>query len=121
MAGKHALLLTSLPPEIQSRTICFLSLFCEAAFHDKSKHSDSGILESLLDELFHKLYHSIVPSLHPAFSSYAVQTMKGLGGGDDSMLQELHMLSLLLLKRRTVTEALRNQFWLEHKLLFEWM
>ncbi len=37
------------------------------------------------------------------------------------MLQELHLLSLLLLNRRTVTEALRNQFWLEHKLLFERM
>jgi hypothetical protein len=37
--------------------------------------------------------------------------MKGLSDGDDSMLQELHLLSLLLLKRRTVTEALRNQFY----------
>ncbi len=83
--------------------------------------SGSGILESLLGELLHKLYHSIVPSLYPAFSSYAVQTMKGVGGGDDSMLQEMHLLSLLLLKRRTVIEALRNQFWLEHKLLFERM
>ncbi len=72
--------------------------------------SDSGILESLLDGFLHKLYHSIVPSLHLAFSSYAVQTMKGLGCGDDSMLRELLLLSLLLLKRRTVAEALRNQF-----------
>jgi hypothetical protein len=27
------------------------------------------------------------------------------------MLQELQLLSLLLLKKRTVTDALRNQFW----------
>jgi hypothetical protein len=42
VANKHALLLSSLPPEIQSRTICFLSLFCEAAFHDKSQHQEAA-------------------------------------------------------------------------------
>jgi hypothetical protein len=43
VAGKHALLLTSLPPEIQSRTICFFCLyFARPLFttNPKSQHFD---------------------------------------------------------------------------------
>jgi hypothetical protein len=41
--------------------------------------------------------------------------MKGLGGEDGSMLRELLLLSLLLLKSPTVAKALRNQLWLKHE------